>query len=162
MINSQLIIKQLNLQKHPEGGWYKELYRSNEIINKEALPNRFNGDRCFSTSIYFLLESHENSVFHKIKSDEIWHFYNGSPITIHIIDETGKYFFIVLGKDLNYQCTVPANCWFAAEVSDKNNYALVGCTVSPGFDFKDFEIGKKEELIKSFQQHETIIRKLSI
>ena len=156
------IIEQLNLIKHPEGGWFKEVYRSNEIITHTHLPQRFTGDRCFNTSIYFLLESNEFSAFHKIKSDELWHFYEGAVITIHFFDLDGSYKQISLGENLQYQCVVPANCWFAAEVISKDAYALVGCTVSPGFDFSDFEMAKRDELVAEYPMYSEIILKLTI
>ncbi len=158
-------IKNLGLIKHPEGGWYKETYRSSETILKENLPNRFNGDRSFSTSIYFLLTSNEFSALHRIKQDEIWHFYDGSALSIHVIDENGKYFRLVLGREIekneSLQIVVKAGWLFGATLNKENSFALVGCTVAPGFDFDDFEMPDRDIVMKQFPQHKDIINKLS-
>jgi len=143
------IIRSLNLTKHPEGGYYREIYRSNEFIPVEVLENRKNAKkphRNISTSIYYLLVKSDVSLFHRIKSDEIWHFYQGSPLLLHILDEEKQeYRNITLGKDLVFQVVVPKNVWFSAEILDKSSYSLIGCTVSPGFEFEDFEIAKSKE-----------------
>jgi len=155
-------IKYLNLQPHPEGGWYKESYRSEEIIKKENLPQGFHGDCNISTSIYYLLESPDFSAFHRIKSDEIWHFYAGDVLTIYVIDAEGNLSELLLGnnswKDEFPQHVVPKGSWFAAKVNN-GSFALVGCTVAPGFDFNDFEAGKKEDLQAQFPTHKKIIAK---
>jgi len=159
------IIQTLNLTKHPEGGYYKEIYRSNEWIPVEVLENRKNAKKPYrnvSTSIYYLLVNDDISVFHRIKSDEIWHFYQGSPLLLHILDEEKQeYNCITLGKDFVFQVVVPKNVWFSAEVLDKSSYSLVGCTVSPGFEFEDFEIAKYHDLISKFPQFENIIKKFT-
>lgn len=166
MLNAKTIVNKLELLPHPEGGYFKEVYRSNEIIKNNTLPERFSGDRNFGTSIYYLLEKKQFSTFHKLKSDETWHFYYGSPLLLHVLDENGNYKKIILGNDLAknqvFQFTVLRNCWFAAEVSDKNSFSLIGATVAPGFDFSDFEIGKREELILKFPEYKELIKKLSI
>lgn len=158
-------IKKLDLIKHPEGGWFKEVYRSGELIQKNALPMRFNNDRCFGTSIYFLLEGKEFSAFHRIKSDEIWHFYAGTSLTIFMIDQKNNLSQTLLGNNPEngevFQFTVPKEYLFAAKVNDENFFALVGCTVSPGFDFEDFELGKRNDLLKEYPQHSTLIKKLT-
>jgi predicted cupin superfamily sugar epimerase len=166
MPDSKTIVEKLELQPHPEGGYFKEVYRSNEIIKNEGLPERFIGDRNFGTSIYYLLEKEQYSTFHKLKSDETWHFYYGSSLLLHVIDESGKYNKIVLGNNLTtgevFQHTVLRNCWFAAEVADKNSFSLIGVTVAPGFDFNDFEMGKREELISKFPEQKELITRLTI
>lgn len=145
------LIKQLQLEPHPEGGYFREIYRANEKISKSALPKRFAGDRAFSTSIYFLLKSGQVSKFHRIQADEVWHFYAGSSLTIHIISEKGAYSTQKMGSDLDasqqFQNVVEAGNWFGASVDNTDSYALVGCTVAPGFDFADFEFGDREKLI---------------
>lgn len=159
------IIKKLNLTAHPEGGFYKETYRSTEIIENINLSNNYIGDRNCCTSIYFLLKSEDFSAFHKINQDETWHFYEGSPITIHQIDLEGNYSKTTLGNDiLNNQLpqyTVPGNYWFGATIDQQKSYSLVGCTVSPGFDFKDFRLANKIELKKKFPNHKSIIEELT-
>ena len=156
-------IKQLQLKKHPEGGYFKEVYHSGEIILPEHLPKRYKKSRNFSTSIYFLLEGRQFSSFHLLQSDELWHFYDGSTVCLYIITKKGELLVKKLGrdKDCELQLTIEKQNWFAAEVEDKKSFALFGCTVSPGFDFDDFELGKREELIKKFSQHKTLITKLT-
>ncbi len=150
-------IKNLNLQAHPEGGFYKETYRSQENITASSLPARFGGDRNFSTAIYFLLRSQDRSVFHRIKADELWHFYHGSTLSIYILTDQGLQ-IQKLGTDLlsgeSLQVMVPANCWFGARVEEKETYALCGCTVAPGFDFQDFEMADRAELLKKYPAYE--------
>ncbi len=147
-------IKKLDLQKHPEGGWFKETYRSEEIIDHKSLPERYNSNRNFSTAIFYLLIKTDYSTFHKIKSDELWHFYDGtSPVEIVLLCEEGIK-NLVVGRDIekgeNFQVIIPKNVWFAAHLINKNGYALVGCTVSPGFDFDDFKMADIKELKKEF------------
>jgi predicted cupin superfamily sugar epimerase len=165
MIQASTLVKKLDLQPHPEGGYFKEVYRSDELIKVEGLPERYSSERCFSTSIYYMLVGEQFSAFHKLQSDETWHFYLGSPIVLHLISSEGIYSKIILGQNItedeNLQYTIPRETWFAAEVKDKTTYSLVGCTVSPGFDFADFEMGKGSVLIKRFPQHSDIITSLS-
>ncbi len=159
-------IDKLKLEKHPEGGYFREVYRSDEYVSSEALPERFKGERCFATSIYFLLCNDNISAFHRIKSDETWHFYYGDSVNIFIINEKGALVITNLGnnpeKHETLQFTVPKNCWFAASVADdikkeSFGYSLVGCTVAPGFDFADFEMADREELLLSFPEYEEAI-----
>ena len=164
MITAQQLVKQYGLQPHPEGGWYKETYRSNEYIPANALPSRFRGDRAFSTAIYFLLEHNDFSAFHRIKSDECWHFYAGDPLLIYVIRDDGELDIIQLGSDITkgqlFQYVVPENCWFASRPASDSTFCFVGCTVSPGFDFKDFELGDVNTLSTSYPKHEKLIREL--
>ncbi|MFP4123129.1 cupin domain-containing protein [Coleofasciculus sp.] len=163
--NAGYWIEKLGLQKHPEGGYYKETYRSDEEIAHENLPKRFSGRRNFSTAIYFLLVGTEFSALHRIKSDELWHFYAGSSLTIHVVEQSGNYRPIKLGENLDegeaFQAVVKAGDWFSATVNNPQSYSLVGCTVAPGFDFNDFELGKREELIKRYPQHQSLIEKMT-
>ena len=141
-------IEKLELEKHPEGGWFKEIYRSSDIISRRALPNDFNGDRNCSTSIYYLLENEDFSSFHRIHSDEIWHYYMGSSSIEIISIQQGELKRQLLGNDpdsnQNLQIVVPKNTWFAAQLVLRKGYALVGCTVSPGFHFNDFELADEK------------------
>ena len=163
-MNAEHLINHLQLQPHPEGGYFKETYRAEESISPEALPKRFTGERSFSTSIYYLLQQGDRSVFHRIKSDECWHFYEGGTLLIHVIENDGNYYCIKLGKDMaageTFQFVVPANTWFASEPSPNSSFSLVGCTVAPGFYFADFEIADKENLLPSFPRHANIIHRL--
>lgn len=161
-------VEQLELQPHPEGGFFKEVYRASETISQAALPERFTGERNFSTSIYFLLTADTFSAFHRIKQDELWHFYDGSPLTIHRITPEGEYIHHQLGRNPLYneslQLPVPARDWFAASVTDqtqRDNFSLVGCTVSPGFDFADFEMPNQDTLTTLHPQHSEIIHQLT-
>ncbi len=159
------IVSKLNLIPHPEGGFYRETYRSKGNIAQEALPEVFSGDRSYCTAIYFLLSHTNFSAFHRIQQDETWHHYEGGTLHVHVIDPEGNYGRFNLGKDFDKgeepQFTVPAGTWFASSVADKEAYALVGCTVSPGFDFKDFELANRDELSKSYPAHQNIIHQLT-
>ncbi len=155
------IIKKLDLEPHPEGGYFKETYRSHGKIDKNALPKEYNSERNYATCIYFLLTSDTFSAFHKINQDEIWHFYDGSPIELHLLSEDGDHSKVIIGRDFSNgqipQYVVPGGYWFAAKVIDKGDYALVGCSVSPGFDFKDFVLPNRAELHAKFPQHQQLI-----
>ncbi len=155
------IVSRLELSPHPEGGYYKETYRSTGKISQSALPDNFNGDRNYCTAIYFLLTKNNFSAFHKIEQDETWHHYDGGTLNVHVIHPDGAYQCFALGKNFHNgeepQFTVPAGCWFASSVANQNEYALVGCTVSPGFDFEDFELAKCAKLSAKFPFHQEII-----
>lgn len=161
----QYLITALNLQAHPEGGWYRETYRATETVLPAALPDRFDGPRSHATAIYFLLNSENFSALHRIKSDEQWHFYSGSSLTVHVIHPDGQYLPFKLGSDLTqgatFQEVVPHGCWFGATVDTPDSYALVGCTVAPGFDFTDFEMASCNALCKEFPQHVELIARLT-
>lgn len=162
----QALINHYNLLPHPEGGFYRQTYAASELILRDALPERFDGNRSFSTAIYFLLPFGNFSAFHRIKSDEVWHFYEGCALHIHVIYPNGEYECLKLGNNMNngesYQLVVPANAWFASEpVGDAGSFALVGCTVAPGFDFADFELADAEKLVEQFPSHEQLVRRLS-
>ena len=156
-------ITKLNLEKHPEGGWFKEVYRSGEMISAECLSGSFKGARNISTSIYYLLEGSDFSVFHRIKSDEIWHYYTGNSSIEIITSRKGEIEIHKLGNQPEeghiFQVVVPADTWFAARLADKKGFAFVGCTVSPGFHFDDFELAGKE-LLDEFPLLENQIRSL--
>lgn len=161
----QSIIARLQLQPHPEGGYFREVYRSNEILKPQALDIRYGGERNYSTSIYYLLSGESISRFHRIKSDETWHFYDGSSLILHCINEIAGYYSIILGNELTAnqvpQFTIPFNDWFAAEVVDKNSYSLTGCTVAPGFAFQDLEFAIQNELIVKFPSLKEIITRFT-
>lgn len=165
MKTAQYWIEILELVKHPEGGYYKEVYRSDENIYKNALPSRYSGDRNVATSIYFLINGDEFSSFHRIQSDETWHFYQGTTLELLVIDDHGKLMVFKLGVDLEageqLQHTIPRNHWFAARVIDKGSYTLVGCTVAPGFHFDDFELAERSKLIGQFPKHKKLIEELT-
>jgi uncharacterized protein len=154
------IIKKLKLKKHPEGGYFSESHRSKNTIKKSHLPKKFGGNRNLSTTIYFLLTGKNFSAFHRLKADEVWHFYSGSPLNIYVIQKSGKLKKIVLGKNHYYQTVIHAEQWFAAEVTEPKSYSLVGCTVSPGFDYKDFELAEEKKLVKLYPHLKDLISRL--
>lgn len=147
-MTSQEIINHLNLLPHPEGGYYKETYRSDEThINADG------NERNISTAIYFLLENEDKSHLHRIKSDEMWFFHQGEALEIVSIQK-GELVSTILGNDLSSgevpQAMIPANSWFGSRVKDGKGYALVSCTVAPGFDFGDFEMAEMKDLSENF------------
>jgi predicted cupin superfamily sugar epimerase len=157
--------QKLNLIHHVEGGWYSEVYKSALVIASSHLPQQYKGDRSTCTHIYFMLEKGEFSAFHRIESDELWHFYSGDPIVIYEIENNGTLIKHYLGRDMEQGqslfCVVKGGNWFASEVMEKSNFGLVGCTVSPGFDFADFELAKKKTLSEKFPAHKELINRLS-
>lgn len=164
-MNSQDWIKKLHLSPHPEGGYFREIYRAEGIISQPSLPMRYNGGRAYSTTIYYLLESNDASSLHRLKSDEQWFHIDGSALTIHSIDPQGNYTQQHIGKNLDKGespfAVVPTGCWFGGTVDAQDSFALVGCVVAPGFQFDDFELAKRDELIKQFPQYISIIEKLT-
>jgi uncharacterized protein len=152
----QQIIDQLGLLPHPEGGYYKETYRS-----EQAIPG---AERQLMTSIYFLLTGTNVSRFHRIVSDECWYFHTGTPIIVHTLDENGHTEFI-LGNDVaNGQrpyYLVKGGTIFGSSVLGDEGYALVSCAVAPGFDFRDFELFTADDLLRQFPECKGIIRKLT-
>ena len=163
-IDAAFWIDHLQLSPHPEGGAFREVYRSGLKIPKKDLPGDFAAQRSVSTAIYFLLRQGEISAFHRIASDELWHFYAGSTLTVYeIAPETGMLTKHQLGSDYLvgqvFQTMITAGSWFAAKC--EKDYALVGCTVSPGFDFEDFELAKRKELIAAYPEHEELIVSLT-
>lgn len=185
MKDAKYWIEKLRLEPHPEGGYFRQTYKSELRIFPEELPNAisewrtqgFGGARAASTAICFLLESENFSAFHRLRSDEMWHFYSGSPVAVHVIDPRGEYRSILLGSDAEagqvFQAVVRAGCWFGSEIAEHSQvsesrpgvgharYALVACTVAPGFEFEDFELARRGELEAKYPQHRGIIRRLT-
>ncbi|HEY1248999.1 MAG TPA: cupin domain-containing protein [Nitrososphaera sp.] len=152
------LIRSLGLEKHPEGGYFKRTYEASTMVSAKG----YDGPRHVSTAIYYMLVADQFSAFHKIRSDELWHHYMGGSLTLYAI-ERGKLSEIKMGKGKGeiQQVTIKANTWFAASLNDKNSYCLVGCTVSPGFDYRDWKLGRRNELIKMFPQYATIIERFT-
>ncbi len=154
----QEIINHFDMLPHPEGGFYKETYRSSELC--------LNGTRNLKTVIYFLLRSEDVSHFHRIKSDEMWYYHSGSPLIVHSIDDQGVYKEQKVGINFSEgeipQYLVPKNTIFGSTVLEKDSYSLVSCSVSPGFDFEDFELFKQSDLLEQFPLHHKIISKLTL
>ena len=158
-------IKKLELQPHPEGGFYREVYRSSDTMIADQLPNRFQQPHCFGTAIYYLLQNTDFSAFHRIRQDETWHFYDGIGLEIHMIHPDGRHQLGRLGLDLSLnerpQFTVPAGAWFAARLKDPLGFTLAGCTVAPGFEFADFELAQRQDLIRLFPAQKSLIEELT-
>lgn len=167
MSDAAFWIERLDLRPHPEGGYFRETYRAAESIAASALPPRFGGGRAFATAIYFLLTRDAFSAFHRIRSDEIWHFYARQSVTLAILEDVGggRLTIASLGRDPargeRPQIVVPAGAWFGAEVAPAGTYALVGCTVAPGFDFADFDLAERAALLARYPRHRGVIERLT-
>ncbi len=158
-------VKTLNLRPHPEGGFYRRTYESAERLPVGVLPGRFRGERPIATAIVYLLVNPAISALHRIRSDEIWHFYLGSPLRLTILDSDGQVEEQVLGKDPGrgqvFQHVVRAGSWFGAEVVETRAFSLVGCVVAPGFDFEDFELADRVRLVQAYPHHRAMIERLT-
>jgi predicted cupin superfamily sugar epimerase len=156
------LIDSLDLQPHPEGGYYRETYRAEEAVHRPALAV----DRSAGTAIYYLLSGDAWSAWHRIQSDEIWHFYAGGPLLVHVLDGQGGLTTHRLGNAIVdsgcvFQAVVPAGCWFAAERVRPDRYTLAGCTVAPGFEFSDFELADADGLAADYPAHRALVAKLA-
>ncbi|WP_181350842.1 cupin domain-containing protein [Thalassobacillus sp. CUG 92003] len=158
-MSAEYWIDRLNLSEHPEGGFYRPTYESGRWTAQE------NRERKLYTSIYFLLRSEDISHFHRLQSDELWYFHAGSSLKIHMITPEGKYEEITLGLHIENgevpQFVVPKHTIFGSSVPAQEDYSLVGCMVSPGFDFEDFELFSQAELLEQYPQHKDIIMKMA-
>jgi len=165
LYSSNYWIEKLGLTQHPEGGYYREIYSSIDYVDGALLSGQYHGKRNLSTSIYFLLSSSDISHFHRLRSDEIWYFHYGSPVLIHTLDTKGKYHITVLGCNIDKeevpQVIIPAGTIFGAEVKNDNSYSLVGCMVSPGFSFDDFELMDRKLLIGKYPEYKELIIKFT-
>nr|WP_298686527.1 cupin domain-containing protein [uncultured Dongia sp.] len=159
------LVTRLKLAPHPEGGFYRETYRATETLPNAGLPSRFHGNRAQSTAIYYLLRAGDRSKLHRIKSDEVWHFYDGDPLVIVAIAPNGQLTETTLGRDFASgqipQHVVPAGHWFGAIPAKGSAFSLTGCTVAPGFDFADFELAQRDRLLAEFRQHRAWIERLT-
>jgi predicted cupin superfamily sugar epimerase len=157
-------IRTLGLTSHTEGGSYREVYRSSFAIPLSLLPEGFNGDRPLSTSIFYLLELGQYSAFHRLASDELWHFYQGDPLTIYECRQGQGLIRHLLGPDPEngeqFQVCIPAGHWFAARL-EGGNYVLAGCTVAPGFDPLELEMASRAELTEAFPEFHSLIASLT-
>ncbi len=147
-MNVKEIIQKLQLKPHPEGGFYKETYQSEYKINTSNGKNRH-----VSTAIYYLLENGDKSLLHRLESDELWFFHHGNPLEVFTILE-GEVNSITLGNNIEKgehpQAIIPAKTWFGAKIKNDNGHSLVSCVVAPGFDYADFQLAKKEDLIREY------------
>lgn len=165
MITVEQLIEKYQLIPHPEGGYFRETYRSEGVIPDSALPDNFKGDRNYCTGIYFLLPQGTKSCLHRIQSDEMWHFYLGGSMTLVLMHEDYGVQNIILGSDIQagetVQFIVPAGWWFGGYPNSESAYSFVGCTVAPGFDFADFELGTRTDLLSKFPESSELILKLT-
>ncbi len=154
------LIDSLNLQPHPEGGWYRETWRS---VGEVDLPPL--GARSAGTAIYYLLAAGQHSCFHRLAADEVWHLYRGGPVFLHLLEDGSRYRRLELGGDggevTGYQAVVPAGTWFAATLAGPAAFGLTGCTMAPGFHFEDFQLADRRSLLAEFSDHHEIIRRLT-
>ncbi|MFL9870473.1 cupin domain-containing protein [Paraburkholderia megapolitana] len=160
-LDRHALIRRFDLKPHPEGGFFSETYRAADGVHREGSNER----RSASTAIYYLLCDGAHSSWHRIRSDEVWHFYAGEPLDVHVLDNAGQLTTHRLGNALThpdtvFQAVVPAGLWFAAECVDPASFALVGCTVAPGFEFSEFELADAEALRQAWPQHDALIARL--
>lgn len=164
-MDAQTIIKQLGLEPHPEGGFFHETYRSCEKIAAAALPTRYGEDRSVSTAIYYLLTPDSFSSLHRLRSDEIFHFYAGDPVTMLQLHDDGRGETITLGQDITagqrVQVVVAKDIWQGMFLNDGGAFALLGTTVAPGFDFADFETGDRGDLIRQYPDWAAMVERLT-
>ena len=166
MLTAERIIKLYNMKPLPgEGGYYVETYRSAENIERTSLPERYDSDKSQSTAIFYLLTPDTRSRIHRLKSDEIYHFYMGDPVELVLIHPSGTIKVLFLGHDIRVgqfvQAVVPAGIWQGAYLLEGGQFALMGATVAPGFDFPDRELGTRKELLERYPQHNDIITSLT-
>lgn len=152
-------IRTLKLQPHPEGGYFAETWRSAITIQQAALPDTIDGNRSAGTAIYYLLTPGAFSHLHRLKADEVWHHYDGGVLQITALLPDGNLQHHLLGKAEGAlpQLVIPAGVWFGARPVMEHEYVLAGCTMAPGFDFEDFEMGNRQHLLRKYPQHEVVI-----
>ena len=165
-MDAEQIIQLLGLQPHPEeGGYFAETYRSQEAISRPALPNRYRSERSFGTGIYYLLTPDTVSALHKLESDEVFHFYLGDPVTLLQLHPDGESEVMTLGQDIaagqRLQVVVPRGTWQGSLLNEGGEYALLGCTVAPGFEYADYESGSRIDLLKEYPEREELILRLT-
>jgi predicted cupin superfamily sugar epimerase len=165
-MNAQEIIERLGMSPlREEGGYFVEIYRSEEAIPKQALPERYRSKRSFGTAIYYLLTPDTVSALHKLESDEIFHFYLGDPVTMLQLHSDGSTNVVALGQDIqasqHLQVVVPCGTWQGSFLQEGGEFALLGCTVAPGFDYRDYESGNRADLLKEYPEHEELIIRLT-
>jgi len=166
MPSADELIRHFNLMPHPkEGGYFRETYRSNETFSGAVLPQHYGGERAACTAIYYLLTPTTFSAMHRLQTDEIFHFYLGSPLRMLQLHPDGVGHSIVLGPDVlagqQLQVVVPRGVWQGSFLEPGGDFALVGCTVAPGFDYADYEHGDRRTLLQQFPDHADLIRRLT-
>lgn len=158
-------ITHFHLAPHPEGGYFQQTYRSPDILARSGLPSRYDSERVSATAIYFLLESGDVSKFHRLRSDEVWCYHAGSPLMLYVLQSDGSLQTSILGIDLDKQecpqVVIPHGVWFGARVIEPASYTLMSCLVSPGFEYEDFELADRGQLLREYPQHKTLIEQLT-
>jgi uncharacterized protein len=166
MLTADDVIRRLQLQPHPrEGGYFRETYRSTLSITASALPHDYVGDRRASTAIYYLLTPDTVSELHRLPTDEVFHFYAGDPVEMLQLFPDGRGKIIRLGNNLAAgdvpQVLAPGNVWQGSRLAPGGKWALLGCTVAPGFEFADYTSGSRAELVEQFPAHAEMITALT-
>jgi predicted cupin superfamily sugar epimerase len=151
-------IAHLQLQPHPEGGYYREVFRSGQNLVRQSS----NTIKQACTSIYYLLEGRDFSGFHRLVSDELWYFHKGEPLFVHVIDLEGRHHALELSDEAtgSLSIVVKGGLWFAAEIPSQSGFTLVSCAVAPAFDFSEFEMADKKKLTDAYPQHALLFNKL--
>ena len=165
-MDEKWLIEFLGLKPLPrEGGYYRETYRCEEKLPADALPGRYVSDKNICTAVYYLLTPRSSSTMHRLPTDEIYHFYLGDPVEMLILHPDGRADNIILGSDLaagdSIQQVVPGGSWQGSYLIESGRFALMGTTMSPGYDPDDFESGKREDLITRYPDHAELIRLLT-
>jgi predicted cupin superfamily sugar epimerase len=166
MLTSDQIKTLFHLKPHPEeGGYFIETYRSSETLSEKALPSRYKGVRSFGTAIYYLLTPETISAIHRLRSDEVFHFYLGDPVEMLQLWPDGSGRILILGSDIlngmEPQVIVPRGVWQGARLIKDGKFALLGTTVTPGFEFADYESGRRDQLVNSHPQFQEFITALT-
>lgn len=165
-MDAEYIIQLLGLQPlRVEGGYFAEIYKCQELIPRKALPERYHGKRSFGTSIFYLLTPDQVSALHRLESDEIFHFYLGDPVTMLQLHPNGDSEVLTLGQDIvagqQLQVVVPRGTWQGSVLNEGGEFALMGCTVAPGFEYSDYEGGSRGDLLKEYPEQEELITRLT-
>lgn len=165
-MTAEELIRLLGLQPHPrEGGFFRETYRAGETLASASLPARYGSDRSVSTAIFYLLTPGTFSALHRLASDEVFHFYLGDPVRMLQLKEDGSSDTFVLGHDLlagqQVQLVVPRGVWQGSLLEPGGKWALLGCTVAPGFDYADYEAGSRADLVARYPAQADLIQRLT-
>ncbi len=166
MATAEEIIALLKLQPHPrEGGFFRETYRADEQLSSSGLAGRYSGDRSVSTAIYYLLTPNTFSAIHRLKSDEVFHFYLGDPVQMLQLHPDGQGKTFIIGNDVmagqQPQVLAPRGVWQGSCLQPGGSVTLLGCTVAPGFDFDDYEHGDRDMLVKQYPDFSELITRLT-
>jgi uncharacterized protein len=164
-MDAETVIRQLGLKPHPEGGFYRETYRCEEDLAAAGLPGRYGSQRSVSTAIYYMLTPGSCSAMHRLQSDEVFHFYAGDSLTMLQLHADGRAETIILGQDFmagqRPQVVVPRGVWQGLFLNEGGSFALLGATVAPGFDFADFELAARDDLIRQYPGSAAMIERLT-